>query len=145
MIITLIFEKNANFFAENCQKSPKIVIITTPDATAKKSPKMRTNPLFWKLKHNFFREKDGPIISATSAIFTKNTQRKQSSDIQKFSQSGHPVDILSLMHSHNICSRPLQKKSFECFFPIQPSIALLSPGANPMTLECTVTTPAMYV
>jgi hypothetical protein len=28
----LVFEKNANFFAENCQKSQKIVIITsTPD------------------------------------------------------------------------------------------------------------------
>jgi hypothetical protein len=26
-IITLVFEKNAKFFAENCQKSPKIVII----------------------------------------------------------------------------------------------------------------------
>jgi hypothetical protein len=26
-IITLVFEKNANFFAENCQKSQKIVII----------------------------------------------------------------------------------------------------------------------
>jgi hypothetical protein len=24
-IITLVFEKNANFFAENCRKSPKIV------------------------------------------------------------------------------------------------------------------------
>jgi hypothetical protein len=32
LIITLVFEKNANFFAENCQKSQKIVIITsTPD------------------------------------------------------------------------------------------------------------------
>jgi hypothetical protein len=32
VIITLVFEKNANFFAENCQKSQKIVIITsTPD------------------------------------------------------------------------------------------------------------------
>jgi hypothetical protein len=31
-IITLVFEKNANIFAENWQKSPKIVIITsTPD------------------------------------------------------------------------------------------------------------------
>jgi hypothetical protein len=31
----LVFEKNANFFAENCRKSPKIVIITsTPDLTA---------------------------------------------------------------------------------------------------------------
>jgi hypothetical protein len=33
LIITLVFEKNANFFAENWQKSPKIVIITsTPGA-----------------------------------------------------------------------------------------------------------------
>jgi hypothetical protein len=32
LIITLVFQKNANFFAENCRKSPKIVIITsTPD------------------------------------------------------------------------------------------------------------------
>jgi hypothetical protein len=32
LIITLVFEKNANFFAENWQKSQKIVIITsTPD------------------------------------------------------------------------------------------------------------------
>jgi hypothetical protein len=31
-IITLIFEKNANFFTENCRKSQKIVIITSsPD------------------------------------------------------------------------------------------------------------------
>jgi hypothetical protein len=33
LIITLVFEKNANFFAENCQKSQKIVVITsTPGA-----------------------------------------------------------------------------------------------------------------
>jgi hypothetical protein len=33
LIITLAFEKNANFFAENWQKSPKIMIITsTPEA-----------------------------------------------------------------------------------------------------------------
>jgi hypothetical protein len=33
LIITLVFEKNANFFAENGQKSQKIVIITsTPEA-----------------------------------------------------------------------------------------------------------------
>jgi hypothetical protein len=32
-IITLVAEKNANFFAENWQKLPKIVIITsTPDS-----------------------------------------------------------------------------------------------------------------
>jgi hypothetical protein len=29
VIITLVFEKNANFFAENWQKSPKILIITS--------------------------------------------------------------------------------------------------------------------
>jgi hypothetical protein len=29
LIITLVFEKNANFFAENCQKSQTIVIITS--------------------------------------------------------------------------------------------------------------------
>jgi hypothetical protein len=41
LITTSVFEKNANFFAENCQKSQKIVIITlTPDEFAKKSPKM---------------------------------------------------------------------------------------------------------
>jgi purine nucleoside permease len=33
LILTLVFETNANFFAENCRKSPKIVIITsTPEA-----------------------------------------------------------------------------------------------------------------
>jgi hypothetical protein len=29
LIITLFFEKNAHFFAENCRKSQKIVIITS--------------------------------------------------------------------------------------------------------------------
>jgi hypothetical protein len=29
LIITLVFDKNANFFAENRQKSQKIVIITS--------------------------------------------------------------------------------------------------------------------
>jgi hypothetical protein len=29
LITTLVFEKNANFFAENCRKSEKIVIITS--------------------------------------------------------------------------------------------------------------------
>jgi hypothetical protein len=32
LIITLVFEKNANFFAENSQKSQKIVIITSVPA-----------------------------------------------------------------------------------------------------------------
>jgi Ni,Fe-hydrogenase III small subunit len=29
LMITLVYEKNANFFAKNCQKSQKIVIITS--------------------------------------------------------------------------------------------------------------------
>jgi hypothetical protein len=32
LIITLVFVKNANFFAKNCQKSQKIVIITSTPA-----------------------------------------------------------------------------------------------------------------
>jgi hypothetical protein len=31
MILTLVFEKNAHFFAENWRKSQKIVIITSPN------------------------------------------------------------------------------------------------------------------
>jgi hypothetical protein len=31
----LVFEQNANFFAENCQKSPKIVTITSTPAITK--------------------------------------------------------------------------------------------------------------
>jgi hypothetical protein len=59
VIITLVFEKNANFFAENWQKSPKIVIITsTPDEFAKKSrPKCSQTCFLAKLTHNFFRRR----------------------------------------------------------------------------------------
>jgi hypothetical protein len=39
MIITLVFEKNANFFAENCRKSLKIVIITSTPGGAAARPK----------------------------------------------------------------------------------------------------------
>jgi hypothetical protein len=48
LIITLVFEKNANFFAQNCQKSQKIVIITSvPD-----SAKIRSmgDSLLWQLR-----------------------------------------------------------------------------------------------
>jgi hypothetical protein len=42
VIITLFFEKNANFFAENCRKSQKIVIITsTPGHTVERSSHRR--------------------------------------------------------------------------------------------------------
>jgi hypothetical protein len=37
LTITLVFEKNAIFFAENCQKSQKIVLLTsTPDQTPRR-------------------------------------------------------------------------------------------------------------
>jgi hypothetical protein len=61
LIITLVFEKSANFFAENWQKSQKIVIITsTPDGFVMKSPKMLPNLLhlrMTKLVQNFNCEK----------------------------------------------------------------------------------------
>jgi hypothetical protein len=41
-IITLVFEKNANFFAENCLKSQKIVIITSTPGILK----FRKNEIF---------------------------------------------------------------------------------------------------
>jgi hypothetical protein len=48
-IITMVFERNANYFAENCQKSQKIVIITsTPDEFVNKSPKTQPNPFLSK-------------------------------------------------------------------------------------------------
>jgi hypothetical protein len=44
LIITLVFKKNANFFAENCRKSQKIVIITsTSDLFDKKIRPMAQN------------------------------------------------------------------------------------------------------
>jgi hypothetical protein len=53
LIVTFIFEKNANFFYENWQKLQKIVIITStpgwPDEFAKKSPQMESNPFFGKI------------------------------------------------------------------------------------------------
>jgi predicted dinucleotide-binding enzyme len=46
IIITLVFEKNANFFAENRQKSQKIVIITSVPGQASQSsfPHLITRP-----------------------------------------------------------------------------------------------------
>jgi hypothetical protein len=45
LIITLVFEKNANFFAENCRKSQKIVIITsTPGQSGDNFPNFSN---FW--------------------------------------------------------------------------------------------------
>jgi Ni,Fe-hydrogenase III small subunit len=46
LIITLVFEKNANFFAENCRKSKKIVIITSTPCLATQRI-YRTAVTFW--------------------------------------------------------------------------------------------------
>jgi hypothetical protein len=59
VIITLVFEKNANFFAKNWQKSQKIVIITsTPARTAdfelifKGSDALDRNGAFYAISDN---------------------------------------------------------------------------------------------
>jgi hypothetical protein len=41
LIITLFFEKNAYFFAENCQKSQKNVIITSTPGLTQLYPRKR--------------------------------------------------------------------------------------------------------
>jgi hypothetical protein len=49
VIITLVFEKNTNFFAENWQKSQKIVIITsTPDEFVEKIAQSVAQNIFVK-------------------------------------------------------------------------------------------------
>jgi hypothetical protein len=47
ILITLIFEKNANFFAENCRKSQKFVIITsTPGPVSRVVKRPFLSPLY---------------------------------------------------------------------------------------------------
>jgi hypothetical protein len=50
LIMTLVFGKNANFFAENWQKSQKIVIITSTPVFREKegTQKLRNNNNFAK-------------------------------------------------------------------------------------------------
>jgi hypothetical protein len=64
LIITLVFEKNANFFAEICQKLQKIVIIaSTPDELEKKITQNVAQPNFLsKCMHNLFRRQKWPNI-----------------------------------------------------------------------------------
>jgi hypothetical protein len=53
LIITLVFEKNANFFAKNCRKSQKIVTITlTPDDFVKKCATSVIFQIFAHSKHS---------------------------------------------------------------------------------------------
>jgi hypothetical protein len=56
LIITLVFEKNANFFAENWQKSQKIVIITsTPGTDSTKQYGQKLEVVKYKLINIGFR------------------------------------------------------------------------------------------
>jgi hypothetical protein len=54
MIITLVFEKNANFFAKNCQKSQKIVIITSVPGLDNYAEE---NDILMKTAYRFLRTK----------------------------------------------------------------------------------------
>jgi hypothetical protein len=60
--MTLVRENSANFFAENCQKSPKIVIITS--TPARKSWKERISKL-------------GPIATASEASMYSSSAEVQ--------------------------------------------------------------------
>jgi hypothetical protein len=64
LIITLVFEKNANFFAENFRKSPKIVIITS-------TPDLRIVRIFviTEKKPKSFRTPEKPPLSAFSGTY----------------------------------------------------------------------------
>jgi hypothetical protein len=72
LIITLVFEKNVNFFTENWEKSQKIVIKTsTPDEFVKKVAINVAQPIFFS-KNNmyvtFTEEKGCPKICAKYVI-----------------------------------------------------------------------------
>jgi hypothetical protein len=49
VIITLVFEKNANLLAENWEISQIVIIASTPDELVTKSPKTKANPTFVKI------------------------------------------------------------------------------------------------
>jgi hypothetical protein len=62
----------------------------------KSRPKCSPIHFLWKLLHIHYRRKSSPIILATYVVFTKTTQRKQSPNIRKFAQFGHPARLGSL-------------------------------------------------
>jgi hypothetical protein len=92
LIITLIFEKNANFFAENCRKTQKIVIIDRP----KCSP---TYSLQYQYMHNFYRAKSSQKIRANTEIFKKAPKENNRPRGEK---SPNPITVVKL--SFNTCS-----------------------------------------
>jgi hypothetical protein len=60
LIITLVFEKNANFFAKNCRKSQKIVIITS-------------TPAHWRIFYGFISRRI--MLTVLRHFVEKNTYR----------------------------------------------------------------------
>jgi hypothetical protein len=74
LIITLFFEKNSNFFAENWQKSQKIVITTsTPD----QAPEVRPHKKFclgWRSPTSRRRANQGDQIGRKFANWAKIRQ-----------------------------------------------------------------------
>jgi hypothetical protein len=65
---TLVFEKNANFFAEKCQNSPKIVIITSTPGVG----------IFKKLTH--IVKKDGRASHGAVVIAPKQKGGRRGSN-----------------------------------------------------------------
>jgi hypothetical protein len=57
----------------------------------KSRPKCSRIHVSWKLLHIRYCGKSSPIVWATSVIFTKPSQRKQSHNRRKFAQSGLPA------------------------------------------------------
>jgi hypothetical protein len=70
VIITLVFEKNGNFFAENCRKSEKIVIITS---TPGKLGQIRSSHIWNSAQTGQIRGGSGlsPIANVRLGLFTK--------------------------------------------------------------------------
>jgi hypothetical protein len=69
LIITLVFEKNANFFAENWQKSQKIVIITsTPGHPGVRFPSLAPFYLSITSHQKLARLRPLPIINHRTRV-----------------------------------------------------------------------------
>jgi phosphoserine phosphatase len=87
LIITLDFEKNANRFAENWQKSQKIVIITSrPDEIVKKIAQSVAQTHF--VKKIIHIPNRGKMLA--TFVVKKLPKIKQSPNGRKFAQAGHP-------------------------------------------------------
>jgi hypothetical protein len=84
-IITLVFKKNANFFAENWQKSQKIVIITSTPVFS-----VKINMYI----HNFCRLKNVAQKFGIALCKYKKAKSKRPHHRQKLAQSGHPYRFI---------------------------------------------------